>query len=356
MPGLRKITLMETLLGLLVAASQVCADCPQFISGRQIGSVESTAINEASGIAASRENHRVLWVHNDSGDSARVFATNTAGDHLGIYYLSGAGATDWEDMAIGPGPVDGVDYLYLGDIGDNSSVRSYITVYRVAEPAVDPNQSPITTTLTGVDAIKLQYPDGARDAETLMVDPVTRDIYIISKRETYSRLYRAAYPQSTSQTTTMEYKCQLPWGWTTGGDISPDGSEIIVRGYLNASIWQRPADANLWEAFSEPQCPVSLISEPQGEAICFVSGFACGYLTVSEGNDQPIYYFGRILHGDFDYDCDVDMTDLGEFFVYWLNDECGAGDSCGYADFDRSGDIDFLDIAVFAENWLFGKL
>jgi hypothetical protein len=72
----------------------------------QIGTVESSLINESSGIAASRENSDVLWTHNDAGDSARVFAMNTEGAHLGIYYLSVAGATDWEDMAIGSESTD----------------------------------------------------------------------------------------------------------------------------------------------------------------------------------------------------------------------------------------------------------
>ena len=152
-------------------------DCPQFSAGAAVGTVESSLINEASGIAASRKNADVLWTHNDSGDSERVFAMSRDGTHLGIYNLAGASARDYEDIAIGPGPVEGLDYLYVGDIGDNGGVYSYITVYRVAEPVVDSNESLVEVTLSDVDSIKLQYPDGPRDAETLMVDPLTRDIY-----------------------------------------------------------------------------------------------------------------------------------------------------------------------------------
>ena len=91
----------------------------------------------------------------------------------------------------------------------------------------------------------------------------------------------------------MEYKCQLPWGWATGGDISPDGDEILIRGYNNASLWPRLPGTNLWDAFSQSPVSVPLRSEPQGEAIGFDSD-GWGYFTVSEGTYQPIYYFDRV--------------------------------------------------------------
>ncbi len=173
---------------------------PQFLPAQHVGTVQHASIDEASGLAASRANPGVLWVHNDSGDTARVFAMNVQGTHLGIYNLSGASATDWEDTAVGPGPVEGQSYLYLGDIGDNNAVRSTIRVYRAPEPAVSPSQPPVNVDLSDVATTTLQYPDGPRDAETLMIDQATADLYIVSKRETPSRLYRAAFPQSTSET------------------------------------------------------------------------------------------------------------------------------------------------------------
>jgi len=289
---MRKTSLIFARILLVVVTVEANAGCPEFQAGLRVGTLQSSLVKEASGIAASRKNQDVLWVQNDSGDSARVFAMSRQGRHLGIYNLSRAGAVDWEDMTIGPGPKNGVDYLYLGDIGDNRAKRSHITVYRVLEPAVDHKQSPVTKTLGNVDSITLRYPDGARDAETLMIDPVTRDIYIITKRESRSRVYVAPYPQSTSRTITMEYKCQLPWGMATGGDISKDGSLVIVRRVFGASVWQRKKADKLWQAFANPQCPVSLKLEPQGEAICFdADGRGC--YTVSEGRYQPIYHFAR---------------------------------------------------------------
>jgi hypothetical protein len=346
-----RFAIFVTIVFALFSGIQVAIadDCPQFSVGAAVGVVESLSIGEASGIAASRKNTNVLWTHNDSGDSARIYAMSHDGTHLGIYNLAGASARDYEDIAIGPGPLEGLDYLYIGDIGDNNGQYTYITVHRVAEPVVDSNQSPVNLTLSGVDSIELQYPDGPRDAETLMVDPITKDIYIISKRTLYSRVYRAAYPQSTSSTTMLEYKCQLPWGWAVGGDISPAGNIVIVRGYYNASVWYRGQDTNLWDAFSGQECSVNLKTEPQGEAICF-DAEGCSYYTVSENLYQPIYYFERQnqcnMAGDIIDDGVVDFINFAAFADVWP-----LGD-IEVIDLDNNGVVDLGDLCVFVNNWL----
>jgi hypothetical protein len=343
----------------ILSVGPVFAECPQFEAGYSTGTVQSSDIKEASGLAASRKNPYVLWTLEDKGNLPRIFAMNVDGTHLGIYTLSGTSNRDWEDIAVGPGPVDGVHYIYVGEIGDNDAGYSSIIVYRVPEPDVDAEQSPVSVTLTGVESITLQYPDGAHDAETLMLDPVTKDIYVITKKDMYPRVYRAPYPQSTTSTITMEYKCQLPWlyidkgDWASGGDISPAGSEVIVRNYDSASIWQRPTDANLWDAFAGTECPIQLLSETQGEAICFVNGFGCGFMTTSEGDNQPIYYYPRIFEADFDESCRVDFDDFSLFASAWRT---GPGDDNFNPDYDLSeASVDFIDghdLAVFVDSWL----
>jgi hypothetical protein len=268
-------------------------NCPRFLAGHKVGTIEPLQINATSGIAASRRNAGVLWVHNDHGPAA-LFALTTGGKLLGTYMLGGVKIIDWEDIAIGPGPEPNVDYLYAGDIGDNRRVRKGgIIVYRVAEPKVvslsDINQKPANVTLDGVEKIELVYPDGPRDAETLMLDPLTKDLYIVTK-EGKSRVYRAAYPQSVSEKTMLEYVVSLSWGMATAGDISVDGQMIIVRGYFGASLWVRSKDGPLWRAFEEQECSVPIIIESQGEAICFDAN-GTGYYTTSENRRQPIYYF-----------------------------------------------------------------
>ena len=122
------------------------------------------------------------WVHNDSGDTARVFAISGNGRDLGTFALGGATATDWEDIAVGSGPTAGVSYLYAADIGDNGQSRASIAVYRVPEPPVNAaTTTPVHKTLPDVATLTFTYPDGAHDAETFFVDPVSRELFIVTK-------------------------------------------------------------------------------------------------------------------------------------------------------------------------------
>lgn len=270
--------------------SESGTDVPRFLPGKQVGTVQTDQIKEASGIVASRMNPGVLWVHNDSGDSARVYALNTKGKLLGTYRLKGARCRDWEDIAIGPGPDPKRSYLYIGDIGDNQARYPSITIYRVPEPVVDPNRTLGETEIGSGEAIELTYPDGPKDAETLLVDPLNGDIYVIAKRQLLCRVYRAIHPQSTTKRTVIKLVTTLPWGFAVGGDVSPDGQWVIVRGPFNASLWRRPKGQELWCAFATKGFKLALIREPQGEGICFDAD-GRGYFTIGEQAHPPIYHF-----------------------------------------------------------------
>ncbi len=242
-------------------------------------------------------NPNVLWTHNDSGNPARIYPLSTAGANLGTYTVSGTSNVDWEDIAVGPGPVDGTQYLYIADIGDNGAGRSNVSVYRVPEPAVSDTQSAVSTSISGAVKFTFAYPDGARDAEGMFVDPLTRDIYIISKRENPKHLYRAAYPQSTSGATTLELMTTFLTDstWLTAADISPDGNEIIIRSTESTSgrMYVRPSGGSITNAFQAPPITIPLLSESQGEAIGFDPN-GHGYYTTSEGSGKPVYYFDRL--------------------------------------------------------------
>ncbi len=268
------------------------ANVPKFQPGKQVGTVQTKEIKEASGIVASRVNRGVLWVHNDSGNSAKVYALNTEGKLLGTYRIKGIRCRDWEDIAIGPGPDPQRSYLYIGDIGDNDAKYRSIIIYRVPEPVVDPNLALSETQIGPAGAIELTYPDGPKDAETLLVDPLSGDIYVITKREFFSRVYRAAHPQSTAEPTVMKLVATLPWGFAVGGDVSPDGQWVIVRGPFNASLWCRPQGEELWRAFATESFRLPLVRERQGEGICF-DAEGGGYFTIGEQTHPAIYYFAR---------------------------------------------------------------
>lgn len=267
---------------------------PRFARGTKCGVLQSEELNEVSGIAASRKNAGVLWVHNDSGDKARIFAITSEGTLLGTYNLVGVDARDWEDIAIGPGPERGESYIYIGDIGDNNAARPMVFIYRVREPSVCTSQRSLQADIENVERIALKYEDGPRDAEVVMVDPRNGDLYIVSKRASRSKVYRVrSWELVNGATVTMRSVAQLPWGWATGGDISPAGNEIIIRGYANAAVWKRPDSGELWRAFEGTQYNVPIEKEPQGEAICFDAA-GKGYYTTSEGKGAAIYFYARL--------------------------------------------------------------
>ncbi|MCZ6818469.1 MAG: T9SS type A sorting domain-containing protein [Calditrichaeota bacterium] len=269
---------------------------PDFGQRLDRGLIEHDALDEASGIAASRKNPGVLWMHNDSGDQNRLFTLNSDGRHLGVYFVDGVTSCDWEDIALGPGPEEGEEYIYIGDIGDNDAARDVKFIYRVREPAVHPQQAAIDTVLAGAETIAFQYPDGKRDAETLMVDPLTRDIYLISKRENIVHVYRAPYPQSTANVNTLESVATLNMTNVVAGDISPSGLEILVKTYTSIFYWCRTAGQSIAGALSASPVVVPYVVEPQGEAISWDFEGA-GYFTTSEelgSVPAHLYYYPRL--------------------------------------------------------------
>jgi hypothetical protein len=274
------------------ASPLVQAACDGRLQGSVAGQVQASALTETSGIAASRTNSGVQWAHNDSGDTARVFAMTTSGQHLGSFTLTGASAIDWEDMAIGPGPVAGKSYLYVGDIGDNNHARASIVVYRVVEPSVNVQQPPGDGQVLGnVETFVLTYPDGAHDAEALAVDPANGDIVIVTK--TLSGQAGVYVRSASSSSTTLTRKDPIDLGagtLVTGASVSPDGSAVVLRTYGSVLLFDRPDGVALDEAFRSSRCTGASTSEPQGEAVA-VTPDGGGYLTISEGSQPPVNRF-----------------------------------------------------------------
>jgi hypothetical protein len=271
-------------------------------------------MDETSGIAASRTNPGYYYVHNDSGDSSRFFAITPDGHLRSIFYFKGdpalrLGVKDCEDIAAGEGPDSGSNYVYMGDIGDNWAHRKYITIYRIKEPAIPrqlsdtsrPSNSPgtqsprtIPTTHLDADPLVLQYPDGARDAETLMVDPIDKLLYIISKREDSVHVYSTPLYFKAHDTLTLTMHTKLYFSgkgkWITAGDISPKGDQILVKSYRKVYYWQRPPGEPVWKILRQQPHILPYIIERQGEGI----GFALdgrSYYCVSEGIRPELFHY-----------------------------------------------------------------
>jgi hypothetical protein len=263
-----------------------------------LADLEDRRISESSGIVASRLNPGVYWTHNDSGDGAFIYAFDRSGKSKGTWKVTGASALDWEDIAIGIGPVSGTSYLYIGDIGDNDRDGKVVTVYRVAEPTVEsPNGSNSrgqTSHTAPAEAIRLKFPERRYDAEALFIHPRTGDLYLITKTKgAASKVYKATAPFDVSTFIELDFvsDLQLPsfsGGMVTGADISPDGERVVLCDYFGAYEMSLPrANADFESIWQQPLAQIELGLRQQGEAVCY-STDGKAILATSEQIPSPL--------------------------------------------------------------------
>ncbi|CAA9375448.1 MAG: hypothetical protein AVDCRST_MAG47-1699 [uncultured Nocardioidaceae bacterium] len=229
--------------------------------------LEDSRINESSGLARSTYSRDTLFTHNDSGDSARVFAVDPSGDTRAVFTLGGVRSRDAEDIAPGPR-----NTLWLGDIGDNGRVRDDIRVYRFTEPSTLSSRTVSATTY------RFRYSDGRHNAEGLMVHPVSGRLYVVTKASSGAGIYAAPSTLSTSTVNRLTRVAPAP-SLIKGASFSPDGSRFVLSGGPYAYVYR-----------SIGGTPVRLEKPPleQGESVAVTRGG--GTMVVgSEGADSPVY-------------------------------------------------------------------
>jgi Ni/Co efflux regulator RcnB len=261
--------------------------------------LEERAVRESSGVVASRRSPGLYWTHNDSGDRPFVYAFDAEGKRRGVWRVEGAKAEDWEDIAAGPGPERGRSYLYVGDIGDNGEKRGHVTVYRFPEPEATAADAASTTkeprATDRADALRLEYPDGAHNAEALAVHPTSGDLYVITKGLQNAGVYRLAGGGAASGTNRLTRVATLRgegfYGiLVTGADISPDGRRVAICDYATGYELRLPdaGAANFDDIWKQPPTVVPLGQRRQGEAVCYrLDGRAL--LVTSEGSPASFF-------------------------------------------------------------------
>ena len=268
----------------------------------KIGTITSKDIKESSGLAVSRCNTGVLWTHNDSGDGAFIYAVNLSGQSLGTWQVTGAENNDWEDIAAAKDK-DGKCWLYIGEIGNNEGKRDRTLVYRVAEPEVMPEsknssrKSPLVT--SPVRAVSIIYPGDRTNAETLMINPETGKIYIVTKRVDGPAAVYSVDADFTAGSDAAARKVaeisvpSVPNGLFTGGDISPDGTRVVLCDYLAGYELVLPAGTSDFDSiWSQKPAKFDIGDRKNGEAIAYsVDGRTL--FSDSEGKDAPIFEMKR---------------------------------------------------------------
>lgn len=214
--------------------------------------IKNPRIKENSGMSRSTYRRPILFAHNDSGGGPQFFALGRRCNVKAVFDVPGAPSRDWEDMAVGPGHT-----LWFGDIGGNSP-RDVVNVVRVREPK----------TLSGRTvrhrSFALAYPDGAHNAESLMIRPRNGRIFIITKAQSGAAIYRAPLTLDPDKPNPMKKVADAPPG-RTGADFARDGRHFVLRGYKQAYVYRSLKDTS----------PVDVDLPPEhvaGEAVAFARG------------------------------------------------------------------------------------
>ena len=268
-----------------------------------LAKIKTESITESSGLVASRTTPGAYWTHNDSGDGPFIYAFNTTGETLGVFKVTGANSRDWEDISIGPGPQPNKPYIYVGDIGDNNEKHPEIIVYRFPEPdlnASDKNSTKARPRATDrAEAIRLKYPDGSHDAETLLVHPTTGNLYVLTKVPFKNpAVYEATAPLNPANVITLKRagEVHVPsifGGAITGGNISPDGRRVALCDYFQGYELVLPDKSNNFDdIWKEKMTGFDLGKRKQGEAITYrLDGNAL--LATSEGKEFDLIQVER---------------------------------------------------------------
>lgn len=256
---------------------------------KPIAKVDFKELDEISGIVKSRQYKDTYWVHNDSGDSSRIFAINSQGEVLfpgfdpkdptkgrGEYEgikIKKAANRDWEDIAL-----DGKT-MYISDCGNNANQRTDLGIYKLQEP------NPLTDLKASHDGfIPVAYPDQKEfppkfnlnfDCEAIFV--LKGKVHFITKHRlgkfpaNSASLYRLddVKPNGAVNTLTKLDSKEDMGGWVTGADLSPDGKTLAVLTHLpTASVWLFDVTKGD-KIFSHPIKQVKFTGGGQTEAICW---------------------------------------------------------------------------------------
>ncbi len=273
--------------------------CSRYGEPRDVGRVP-LELAEMSGLAVSTRHPGVLWSHNDSGNSFRVFALDESGRLLATLTLTGVdkeeGARmDLEDIAVGPCvPGEPRSCIYLADIGDNFERRARVRIFRFPEP------DQVVDATVSVETLPFTYPDGAHDAESLIIDSRTARLAVITKKkDSLGEVFalEGLAPGTVGKATrlgelhapeTVDFR-------TTAADLHPSGQRMLLRTYTRVWELRRPGASRLEELLQGQVVEVPGPSQAQSEAITYLpekgqsQADARAYLLGSEFAGQILY-------------------------------------------------------------------
>jgi hypothetical protein len=250
---------------LMIASSAVYADAlPE-----KIFDVEFEPISEMSGFVKSKRYEDVFWVHNDSGDKARLFAIDGKGKVIypgwmnvyGEHPVEGkdvwqghsievAANVDWEDIAVDE------EFIYVADTGNNGNARRDLGVYVI--PELNPRAVGETRPLK---YLPIRFPDQNKfpaeqwhyDVESIFV--FRKKLYFISKHrqpgeiakfEKGAVLYRLDTQFTDRFNVLKPVESHDGIMLATAADVSPNGDRLAVLSYAQLWVFDKPRRGDLF--------------------------------------------------------------------------------------------------------------
>lgn len=231
---------------------------------REVLTFQDATIDESSGLVDLGDT--VLTVNDSGGDPVVYVVAKGSGQTVGRTTYTSDDVVDVEAIAAAP---DGT--VWVGDIGDNGKRRSSVAVYRL--PRVEPGDTTVEAT-----RYDLAYPDGARDAEALLVHPRTGRLYVVSKGLFRGEVYAAPRRLDPSQVNLLR-PVGRAGGLVTDAAFLPDGRHALLRGYAKATLH----DAGSWRSRGSMPLP----DQQQGEGLA-VEPDGRRVLVSSEGGHSAV--------------------------------------------------------------------
>jgi hypothetical protein len=241
--------------------------CSQTV--RMISNLPSP-LSENSGMLVSNEN--AIWLHNDGGDSAKLYLIDTFGTILKTILVNNVTNADWEDITH-----DNQGRVYIGEFGNNNNSRQDLKIYRIPHP------DSITGNTVVAETIEYYYPEqtafppvnSEKKYDTEAVIHFQDSLYLFTKDRTsphqgYTWMYQisadtgthAAILLDSFQTNQISYIFEV-----TAAAMSPNQEQLALLG-ANTVWWFTDFTGNHF--FDGTVQTVSLNSTTQKEALDFV--------------------------------------------------------------------------------------
>ncbi|WP_433162033.1 hypothetical protein [Kribbella sp. CA-247076] len=267
-PASRSATAPQTVSAVGVPAGGMVPAADPSPAVKKLFTIRDERIEESSGLAKSQKFEGIYWTMNDSGDRARVFGVDTTGKVRMVLSFK-AEVRDVEAVA-----VDRDGTIYIADIGDNRATRDMVEIYTIPEP------DQLGDADVSYHRYDFTYPDGAHDAETLLVEPGTNQLYIVTKSTKGGAIYAAPPAPSRQGTNELTKLAPAPAGAFTDGTFLPDGQRVVLRTMTGVTTVTWGESPTLVAS--------ATVSASQGESVA-VGPTDTTVLVGSEGANSAVY-------------------------------------------------------------------